>query len=171
MTKIITKVVCDAGPVLHLDELNCLDLLADFEEVILPVVVGNEIKKHRPEAFGRCQAEFSLISRESQIGHILSTICKMYSLDAGETEALAIMEEYPEAIFLTDDASARLAAQQMEYKVHGTIGILLRAIRRGQRQPKDVVQLLMEIPRESSLHIKPSLLSEIIGKIRTEYSL
>ncbi len=27
-------VVCDAGPAIHLDELCCLDLLIDFQEVL-----------------------------------------------------------------------------------------------------------------------------------------
>lgn len=34
MIKSTTKVVCDAGPVIHLDELNCLDLLTDFQEIV-----------------------------------------------------------------------------------------------------------------------------------------
>jgi hypothetical protein len=28
-------IVCDTGPILHLDELGCLDLLADFKEILL----------------------------------------------------------------------------------------------------------------------------------------
>ena len=28
-------VVCDAGPLIHLDELGCLNLLADFREVLV----------------------------------------------------------------------------------------------------------------------------------------
>ena len=36
MTKSSIKVVCDAGPLIHLDELNCLELFADFEEIVLP---------------------------------------------------------------------------------------------------------------------------------------
>jgi len=27
-------IVCDAGPAIHLDELGCLDLLKDFQEVL-----------------------------------------------------------------------------------------------------------------------------------------
>ena len=27
-------VVCDAGPIIHLDELDCLDLLSDFRQVL-----------------------------------------------------------------------------------------------------------------------------------------
>ena len=50
MTKSPTKVICDAGPIIHLDELNCLDLLADYEEIVLPLVVEKEILEHRPYA-------------------------------------------------------------------------------------------------------------------------
>lgn len=31
----IRVVVADAGPFIHLDELGCLDLLADFKEVLI----------------------------------------------------------------------------------------------------------------------------------------
>jgi len=29
-------VVCDAGPIIHLDELGCLDLLNDFSPLLIP---------------------------------------------------------------------------------------------------------------------------------------
>ena len=38
----VPLVVCDAGPLIHLDELGCLDLLADFSEVLVPETVGVE---------------------------------------------------------------------------------------------------------------------------------
>ena len=40
-------VVCDAGPIIHLDELGCLDLLSDFTQVILPDRVRQEIERYR----------------------------------------------------------------------------------------------------------------------------
>lgn len=43
-------VVCDAGPLIHLDELNCPDLLADFSRVVVPDVVWREVELHRPTA-------------------------------------------------------------------------------------------------------------------------
>ena len=46
MNKSSAKVICDAGPFIHLDELNCLDLLADFEEMIVPLVVEKEISEN-----------------------------------------------------------------------------------------------------------------------------
>jgi hypothetical protein len=32
-------IVADAGPIIHLDELGCLDILADFEKVYMPEAV------------------------------------------------------------------------------------------------------------------------------------
>jgi hypothetical protein len=33
---LIREVVCDAGPLIHLHELDSLDLLADFQDVFVP---------------------------------------------------------------------------------------------------------------------------------------
>ena len=49
-------------------------------------------------------------------------MCKMFLLDAGEIEVFAIIEKNPDAMFLTDDACARLVADRMRFEVHGTIG-------------------------------------------------
>ncbi len=98
-------------------------------------------------------------------------MCRIFSLDAGETEALAIIEKDPDSMFLTDDASARLVAEQIGFKVHGTIGIIVRSIRREFMLPSQVLQTLTEIPTKSSLHIKHSLLEEIIVKIKKKFQL
>ena len=39
-------VVCDAGPIIHLDEVACIELLSDFPEVLVPVAVWDEVAKH-----------------------------------------------------------------------------------------------------------------------------
>jgi predicted nucleic acid-binding protein len=75
------------------------------------------------------------------------------------------MEDTPEAIFLTDDAAARLAAMTLGYRVHGSIGILLRAIRRQQRTQAEILALLHELPARSTLHLRPSLLQDIIRQL------
>lgn len=39
------RAVCDAGPVIHLDELESLFLVEDFQ-ILLPETVRKEIEKH-----------------------------------------------------------------------------------------------------------------------------
>lgn len=81
------------------------------------------------------------------------------------------MESHPEAIFLTDDASARMVAEHMGFKVHGTIGVVLRSIRRGQRSPEEVLSVLSSIPSRSTLFIKSALLKEITLRVRKEFNI
>jgi predicted nucleic acid-binding protein len=165
------KVISDSGPIIHLDELNCLDLLSNFQEIILSKKVSEEIAKYRPLALQRSDLPFTVLSRVMPDDELLNILCRIFSLDAGETEALSLMRQNPESIFLTDDASARLVADQLGHKVHGTIGILIRSIRQRRMNPEDVIRVLSEIPLKSTLHIKHSLLKEIISKVGKEFSI
>lgn len=75
---------------------------------------------------------------------------------------MSCMELRPEALLLTDDAAALIAANSLGYRAHGTLGVLLRSIRRSQRERQDVIAILRSLPKVSSLHIRRSLLEEII---------
>jgi predicted nucleic acid-binding protein len=83
-------------------------------------------------------------------------------------EALAILEQNAGAILFTDDAAARLVAERSGYRAHGTIGILLRSIRRGQKSAGEVVEILQTKVPLSSLLIKRSLLDGIIEAVKKE---
>jgi predicted nucleic acid-binding protein len=95
----------------------------------------------------------------------LQALVRLFALDLGEQAALSLMTSHPNAILLTDDAAARLTAEILGYRVHGSIGILVRAIRRRQRTEDEVLSILRELPLRSSLHIRPALLEEIIAQL------
>jgi len=78
------------------------------------------------------------------------------------------MQLHPDAIFLTDDAAARLAATTLGVRVHGAIGILLRAIRRQQLSRAEVIEILQTLPCQSTLHVKASLLEKVLTRLREE---
>lgn len=158
-------VVCDAGPLIHLDELDSLDLLADFKEVLVPVAVWEEVERHRPEALKR--ASFPVVCQSVEIvrNAEFQALVKAFTLGAGEQAALSLMHHHPAAIFLSDDAAARLACKALRFRSQGTIGILLRSLRRGQRTREEVLNLLAEIPSRSTLHIQRGLLKDIIKEV------
>ena len=164
-SRIARLVVCDAGPLIHLDELDSLRLLCDFPSVLVPEVVWAEALRHRPHLFDSPNPSLSRIRPRHPPSPALAALSRLMPLDAGETQALQIAEEYGADLLLTDDTAARLAAREFLLPVHGTLGILLRAIRRGQRSAQEVLDLLRAIPEQSALHIKPSLLLEVIGEI------
>lgn len=161
--------IIDAGPIIHLDELDSLDLLSDFHSLIIPKAVQVEISKHRPEALQHSAVVFKIIDVISPIESKLLALSKALSIDKGELECLTLMYEKTDSIFLTDDAAARLAGEELGYKVHGTIGILLRAIRQKTRTPKEVLNLLNELPTKTTLFLRPALLKDIIKKVEDEY--
>ncbi len=160
-----TLVVADTGPVIHLDELGCLDILSDFKEILIPPAVRNEIAKHRPNILQRRDIPF--VIREAAKDHPkVGPLYTLYTLHRGESEALSLCADVPDSLLLTDDTAARLAAQSLGIQARGTLGLLLRAIRRHTRTRDDVLGLLAAIPERSTLHIRPSLLERIMDEVR-----
>lgn len=100
MTEAGSRVICDAGPLIHLDELGCFSLLHDFNEVLVPGQVWQEVT--------------------------------------------------------------------LGYQVHGTIGILIRAIRRGQRTREEILTVLRVLPTRSTLHVRAGLLQDVIARVEAE---
>lgn len=158
-------VVCDAGPHIHLDQLGCLSLLGDFALVQVPVAVWLEVEHHRPTALRRRSPKLQRVSDLPQATPELAQLGRMFLLDAGELEALRLMLTSPEATLLTDDAAARLVAPRLEYEVHGTIGVIVRALRRGQRTKKQVLNLLRAVPHRSSLLVQVKLLDFVMDQV------
>ena len=165
MSKSAVKVVCDAGPLIHLDEVACLALLNDFGDVVVPEQVWQEVSSHRPHALLNPDIMFRRENVSLSADPLFQALVTSLSLDLGEQAALTLMQSYPDAIFLTDDAAARLAATALGYRVHGSIGILIRAIRRGHKTKKDVLAILRGLPVRSTLHIRPITLRDIITDV------
>ena len=167
MTRSSLEVVCDAGPLIHLDELGCLDLLADFRAVRVPEQVWQEVEEHRPGALRSVNVQLQRTTVELSEQASFQALVRALALDLGEQAALSLMISYPDAVLLTDDAAARLSAETLGYRVHGSIGILLRAIRREQRTRNEVLSLLRDLPVRSSLYLRSALLEEIIAQVES----
>ena len=168
MSELTRTVICDAGPLIHLDELDYLSLLIDFDSILIPEQVYQEVTQHRAEALAKFSQYFQSVSVTLSSEPTFQTLAQSLSLDLGEQAALSLLSQHPQAMFLTDDAAARLAATTIGYRVHGTIGILIRAIRRHQLTKHEVIALLRRLPTQSTLHIRHSLLEEIIARLENE---
>jgi predicted nucleic acid-binding protein len=157
-------VVCDAGPLIHLDELGRVALLDDFNEVLVPSAVWSEVTRHRPGALTVAGVPFRQVSTSSTLPTDLEVLGRALPLHEGEREALQVAREQQADLLLTDDTAARLAARTLGVSVHGTIGILFRAVRRGRMTGPEVAALLRSLPTVSTLHVKRGLLAEFIRR-------
>jgi predicted nucleic acid-binding protein len=160
-------VVCDAGPLIHLDELDCLDLLGDFAAVLVPEQVWQEVERHRPASLLHPDVELQRISVSLSEDASFHAVVRALTLDLGEQAALSLMEQHSDAILLTDDAAARLAARALGYRAYGTIGILLRAMRRQYRTLQEILSILRGLPTRSTLYVRSELLEDIIKQVES----
>jgi predicted nucleic acid-binding protein len=160
------SLVSDAGPLIHLDELGCLDLLRNFATVLVADAVWAEVRRHRPSALRRRSVKLRRVTSSPEAVPELTRLAQAFLLDAGELESLKLMQQFPEAIFLTDDSAARLVAEQLGYEVHGTIGVIVRALRLHQRTKRQVLNLLRSVPKRSSLFIEARLLNSVIEQVK-----
>jgi predicted nucleic acid-binding protein len=141
-------------------------LLSDFIDVIVPDTVGEEVERHRPAALKQSGVAYR---RVAPIRHSaeLDELRRLFALHLGEAQALQLAIDCAADLLLTDDTAARLAASHFAVPVHGTIGILLRSMRRGQRTADQVSAMLSALPTRSSLHVKPALLDDILRAIES----
>lgn len=164
----MTDAVLDAGPLIHLSEIDALDVLSDLQVLRISNTVWDEVAAHQPQALKYRKLSFQR-ANVSTPSTDLQTLAVAFALDRGEIDSLCLMEKYPTAMFLTDDAAARLVAEQRGYRAHGTIGLLIRSVRRGERKADEILTLLRTLPQRSTLFIRPDLLKNIIGEVENEW--
>ena len=118
-------VVADAGPLIHLDELDALDVLSDFNEILVPNAVWLEVQHHRPLALKHKKRKLIRQSTPPVIVQI-KALTSLYTLHHGEREALTLCLKNNIRLLITDDTAARLAAKSLDIATHGTIGLLIK---------------------------------------------
>jgi predicted nucleic acid-binding protein len=155
-------VVSDAGPIIHLDELACLDLLGGFGTILVPREVWDEVSHHRPHLVCEHVPCGVIVEVRDRPTPRLLALADSLALDSGERAALTMLEAGNARLFLCDDAAARLAAESFGFTVHGTIGLLIRAIRVGTRTREDVLTIMRALPQRSTLHLSGKLLTAVV---------
>jgi predicted nucleic acid-binding protein len=123
--------IADSGPLICLARINQLELLPRlFSKTLVPPEVWDEVTvrgQGHPGAYEVSQATWLTIQApDPQLVKPLSIL-----VDAGEAEAIALAQTTADCTILLDDARARKIAQRLNIKQLGTIGLLLRAKRRG----------------------------------------
>ncbi len=145
-------VVADSSPLIALERVEHLHLLpALFERVMIPFAVKREVFADRPlpewvEAVAITQT--------------VSTRLAAMRLGPGEREAIALAVELNAAELLLDDLAARRLAISLEIPVIGTLGLLLRAKRRGLIPQ---IKLLLDALQQSGFRVSERVREGILS--------
>ena len=155
----------DAGPLIHLDELGSLNLLAGYREVLLPDIVEQEAKKHRPEIQINSIPGLVRVSSNPAAAESMFELAVEFGLHAGELAAITILKEHHGDCLLSDDAAARAMAEAIGFQVRGTVGLILRGWQRKQISIEATRDLLRALPVKSTLHLRPGFLTRVLEQI------
>lgn len=112
--------VSDSACLIGLERIGRLDILSQsFETVFIPPAVQNE--------FGY-SFDWLVVKplQNTDMARALQT-----QIDEGESEAITLAVELGNVLVVLDDKKARRIARQMDLKIIGTVGLLLRAKKKG----------------------------------------
>jgi predicted nucleic acid-binding protein len=157
-------VVLDAGPLIHLDEIDCLHLLEGFRRLLVPTLVWNEACHHRP-LLTLARIPSAQITDPRGLPPPRVTTATVGELHAGEIAAMTLLHESGGGLLLSDDDAARQTAEALGFGVAGTLGLLLRGIRRELISSAEVRRLIAELPSRSMLHVSRALLKQFAAAI------
>ncbi|MFT4889846.1 MAG: putative nucleic acid-binding protein [Halobacteriales archaeon] len=135
--------VSDAGPLIHLAEIDSLELLSVFDSLVIPETVYEEIERgNAPDWIS--DLSYELVEAEEWT--------ESEDLDAGERAALAVARDR-ELVLLTDDLAARQAASDAGVEVHGCIGVIALGYTREFLERHEAASLMRTLQRETSLFV------------------
>lgn len=141
--------VADAGPLIHLSQVDALEFLSAFERVVVPEAVHLEL------------ADEVLRSQLDAIGYDLVDVSMdetLDSLDSGESAAITHVMHLGDAVLLTDDLDAREAARRREIEVHGSVGVIAVAYSRGLLDRAEAASVMRSLHRDASLFVTEAVI-------------
>lgn len=142
--------VSDTGPIIHLDEINALDLLSVVDQLLVPQTVYEELEE------GGVPAALESLSYD-----LVTADTKGFNeaLDPGETAALAVASKHS-GVLLTDDLEARDAAESHDIEVHGSVGVIILAYHQGHIEKPRAIGLMRSLQTETSLFIADAVVEQ-----------
>jgi hypothetical protein len=127
-------VISDTSVLNYLARIGQFGLLRlEFQQVLIPPAVLDELKR-RPDLPGakcvrQALADGWLELRSPQNRSAVDTL--RTTLGAGESQAIALAQEFPSSLLLMDEAAGRAVAERFHLNLVGTTGIILWARKSG----------------------------------------
>ncbi|MCL0079669.1 hypothetical protein M1O18_02015 [Dehalococcoidia bacterium] len=159
--------VSDAGPLIHLTEVDCLPLLCIFETLHIPDAVWSETVEQ-----GRTpQADVLRLSNVQRHTFFQAEVIEfveensLEELHAGECECLYLCRQIGVPILLTDDLAVRAAAKRLSLIPVGSLGVVVRAYRAGHISLSEAERRIAELYDVSSLFVTRAVVELAIERL------
>ncbi len=129
------QVVSNTSPLSALSIIGRLGLLrTHFGTIRIPNAVWTELSRldHDPgrQALEQAHSEGWIQVHQGANRPMIEILS--VTLDAGESEAIAMAQEWPADLLVMDQSSGRAMARNLKIRITGTLGVLLKAKRDGE---------------------------------------
>lgn len=135
-------IISNTSPLIYLAKINKLDLLRDlFKEITIPKQVFNEAMIEKETYLDSNNIKKAVDNNWIKIKDIKLTDIDKESyggIGLGEIAVISLSKKLKPKLLLIDDASARIIAESLGFKVKGTLYILLEAYRKNILNKKEV---------------------------------
>jgi len=149
--------VADAGPLVHLAEIDSLDLLAAFDTLSIPEAVYEELERGGvPKGVADLSYELVETDEREELAR---------DLDPGERAALTVASDR-DVVLLTDDLAARNAASEAGIEVRGSIGVIALGYSRGRLDTDEAASRMRALQRETSLFVTDAVVERGIQMLK-----
>lgn len=159
----INESVFDAGPFIHLQEVQRINLVALFKKVLTTTEILGECK--RIELIIRRLQNVKEKELTSKSKDLAKHLLEKYCLDLGEATGIALCKQENIKLFFTDDLEARGTAHNLGFEPHGTIAIILRAYREKLLTTEETKTVIEELYQHSTLFFTMDLRDWTIKEI------
>jgi predicted nucleic acid-binding protein len=160
--------VADAGPLIHLAEIDGLSLLSVFENLCLPEAVCLEVFKDdrisQSDAFGLGIVRQYTLDQQELAQFIKAN--NLEELHFGERESLSLCKHLAIQVLLTDDLAVREVARRLNLTPVGSLGVVVRAYRAGQISLAEAERDLMSLYEASSLFVTRTIVELAIAQLQ-----
>ncbi len=137
-------IVSDSSCLIVLENIRELPLLQKlFGKIFITQSVKNEFGRDLPEWIK--VLEIKSHSRADALNLIL---------DKGEADSIALCLEIPESVLIIDEKKGRRIAQELNLKIIGTLGVILKAKEKGLI---DSIEIILEKLENADFRISPIL--------------
>ncbi|MBI2632626.1 hypothetical protein HYW75_06480 [Candidatus Pacearchaeota archaeon] len=159
----IKEAVFDAGPFIHLSEINQLELIKLFSTILTTSYILEECKHLRKEIIKFKHIQEAIL--KSTANDFVKYLVNRYNIDFGEATGISLCKQERIKLFFTDDLEARDVAYNLGFEAHGTISIILRTYKENIISKKETIELIEKLYKGSSLYLSKDLKDWIINEI------
>ena len=169
----MAKYVVDAGPLIHLSQINHLKILQKLPSIVIPISVIQEIKHDTAQreirTIGKWANTQIISPLTQQTSPAIISILRKYPLQKGEIDCIDLAVQMDPCVFLTDDLAARRAAEKLNVEVHGTVGLIAYAVRQKWLSAEQAREALDLLYHRSSLFITYALIEAAIRSLKNSH--